>query len=211
MESYRGTIKDKLDAIYLVEAVRHNRIPEIKDRISKHERCRYIKPGNIFVWNEKNSNIKRWTDGKKWSASRVAGIFLTYYEMIPRKQQICNHPGCAMAPVHIKNDGLVKKCFKCRIGDETFHVVGYTDIKVPDSNEARPSMDVRFKDLSVDKNYILQIGSEGNSTMQTNNTPRTASLPLLKIPTLQESAERKGRDVSAEKVPAKPLQRRNSF
>lgn len=204
MESYRGTIEDKLDAIYLIEAVRQDRIPEIRDRISKHQRCRYIKPGNIFVWSEKNAKIKRWTDGKKWSASRVSGMFLTYYEMIPRKQQICNHKECGMAPVDIKTNGLVKRCFKCCVEDETFHVVSYTDIKVSHSHQVRPSKDVRFKDLSVDHNYVLQTGREESSSTKAIRTSRTKSLPSLTLPSPQRLESGTGPEQR------RILQRRNS-
>lgn len=187
MESYRGALKDKLDAIYLIEAVRQERIPEIKDRISKHERNRYIKPGSIFVWNEKNTKIKRWTDGRKWSASRVTGIFLTYHEMIPRKLQICNQPNCSMAPINVKNDGLMKKCFKCQVGEETYHVVGYADVRMPDIETARPSMDSRFRDLSINQNYVLQSANTLNSAY--TKQPRTASLPSISLAPTQHPQE----------------------
>ena len=33
------------------------------------------------MWDEREAGMRRWTDGKSWSASRVSGSFLTYREM----------------------------------------------------------------------------------------------------------------------------------
>lgn len=40
-----------------------------------------IRSGSVFVWDEREAGMRRWTDGKSWSASRVSGSFLTYREM----------------------------------------------------------------------------------------------------------------------------------
>ena len=40
-----------------------------------------IQSGSVFVWDEREAGMRRWTDGKSWSASRVSGSFLTYREM----------------------------------------------------------------------------------------------------------------------------------
>ncbi|KAJ6436548.1 hypothetical protein O9K51_10914 [Purpureocillium lavendulum] len=52
----------------------------IMRRLSDKER-RQIRSGSVFVWDEREAGIRRWTDGKSWSRSRVSGSFLTYVEM----------------------------------------------------------------------------------------------------------------------------------
>ncbi|KAF9907727.1 hypothetical protein EC991_010674 [Linnemannia zychae] len=40
-----------------------------------------IIPGSVFVFDEEESGIHRWTDGKIWSPSRICGNFLIYREL----------------------------------------------------------------------------------------------------------------------------------
>ncbi|ODQ61272.1 hypothetical protein WICANDRAFT_29124, partial [Wickerhamomyces anomalus NRRL Y-366-8] len=80
MESYNGAVLSPNDALILLEAARQRLIPKITRRLKDHER-QLIKPGSIFIWDEKEAKMRRWTDGRSWSASRVTGAFLTYREM----------------------------------------------------------------------------------------------------------------------------------
>ncbi|ONH65504.1 cAMP-independent regulatory protein pac2 [Cyberlindnera fabianii] len=80
MESYTGAVQTPKDAIILLEASRIGLIPRIKRRLKDTERAS-IKAGDVFIWNEKEAKMRRWTDGRSWSASRVTGAFLTYREM----------------------------------------------------------------------------------------------------------------------------------
>lgn len=45
------------------------------------ERASSITSGNIFIYCEHGSSIKRWTDGVTWSPSRIMGNFLIYREL----------------------------------------------------------------------------------------------------------------------------------
>ncbi|KAL2313173.1 cAMP-independent regulatory protein pac2 [Schizosaccharomyces pombe] len=80
MQTYTGIIKTPLDAIILFEACRIGLLPRVQRRLSDHERS-LIRAGSVFVWDEREAGMRRWTDGKSWSASRVSGSFLTYREM----------------------------------------------------------------------------------------------------------------------------------
>ncbi|KAF9401399.1 hypothetical protein BGX21_001826 [Mortierella sp. AD011] len=40
-----------------------------------------ITPGSVFVFDEEESGICRWTDGRIWSPSRICGNFLVYREL----------------------------------------------------------------------------------------------------------------------------------
>ncbi|KAJ3567131.1 hypothetical protein NPX13_g6878 [Xylaria arbuscula] len=79
-ETYIGSVKSPGDAIKLFEACRLGLLPRIQRRLSEKER-QDIKSGSVFVWDEKEAGMRRWTDGKSWSASRVVGSFLQYREM----------------------------------------------------------------------------------------------------------------------------------
>ena len=80
METYNGQVRTPQDAIILFEACRLGELPRVQRRLSEKER-QQIKSGSVFVWDEKEAGMRRWTDGKSWSASRVSGSFLTYREM----------------------------------------------------------------------------------------------------------------------------------
>lgn len=80
MDTYLGHVRTPADAIKLFEACRLGVLPRVQRRLSEKER-QSIKSGSVFVWDEQEAGMKRWTDGKSWSASRVSGSFLTYREM----------------------------------------------------------------------------------------------------------------------------------
>ncbi|KAI4204708.1 MAG: hypothetical protein LQ350_001023 [Teloschistes chrysophthalmus] len=80
METYNGHVRAPADAIILFEACRLGLLPRVQRRLSEKER-QSIKSGSVFVWDEREAGMRRWTDGKSWSASRVSGSFLTYREM----------------------------------------------------------------------------------------------------------------------------------
>ena len=80
METYHGLVRTPTDAIILFEACRLGLLPRVQRRLSEKER-QAIRSGSVFVWDEREAGMRRWTDGKSWSASRVAGSFLTYREM----------------------------------------------------------------------------------------------------------------------------------
>src|SRR5271154_1113030 len=80
METYYGHVRTPADAILLFEACRLGVLPRVQRRLSEKERAS-IRSGSVFVWDEREAGMRRWTDGKSWSASRVSGSFLTYREM----------------------------------------------------------------------------------------------------------------------------------
>ncbi len=80
METYYGHVRTPADAIILFEACRIGLLPRVQRRLSEKER-QLIRSGSVFVWDEREAGMRRWTDGKSWSASRVSGSFLTYREM----------------------------------------------------------------------------------------------------------------------------------
>lgn len=149
MESYNGILCTKRDALFLIEAAKQRLVPLVTQRFSSYERQTSIRAGAVFVWREQGSNIRRWTDGRKWSASRVSGVFLSYREMQPPRSQTSCHV------VDEKHGGLIKQSFSyCAGSGDKFHVVGYaeSDLAADPARLARcqrPSLDPRFRALAA--------------------------------------------------------------
>ncbi|KAF2455343.1 gluconate transport inducer 1/Pac2, partial [Lineolata rhizophorae] len=138
METYNGLVRTPADAIVLFEACRVGMLPRVQRRLSEKER-QQIKSGSVFVWDEREAGMRRWTDGKSWSASRVSGSFLTYREMEGKRGgnsfAPTNQPGkkvngkveangrCDSEPedgpdgYRYKTDGLVKQSFSITTSD----------------------------------------------------------------------------------------------
>jgi hypothetical protein len=79
--SFAGIVLNSRDALLLFTEAIHGRIPMITRRPHDKERAHSISSGNIFIYCEHNSSIKRWTDGVTWSPSRIMGNFLIYREL----------------------------------------------------------------------------------------------------------------------------------
>lgn len=79
--TFRGHISSTMDALILFEACLHGRLNHVPRRPHDRERQELITSGNIFIYEEHASGIKRWTDGVSWSPSRILGNFLIYREL----------------------------------------------------------------------------------------------------------------------------------
>lgn len=100
MESFYGYIDSTQDAYLVVEACRGGKCPLVKRRLTEKERLG-IRSGSIFVFNEQESNIRRWTDGMFWSPSRILGSFLVYRQLDKR---ISNQAGVGGKSLKSVND-----------------------------------------------------------------------------------------------------------
>jgi len=72
---WTGFIETTGDALLILEAARQGVIPRVTRRLVEAER-KMIGSGSIFVFDEEESGIRRWTDGCFWSPSRILGNFL---------------------------------------------------------------------------------------------------------------------------------------
>lgn len=79
--TWHGYCDTTQDAMYLFEACLQGRLPHIPRRPQDREKDGLIKSGSIFIYEENASGIKRWTDGKNWSPSRILGNYLLYREV----------------------------------------------------------------------------------------------------------------------------------
>ena len=72
--THYGFVDSTHDALLIFEAVKQRQLDRITRRLQEKERC-HISSGSIFVFDEVESRIKRWTDGRMWSPSRILGNF----------------------------------------------------------------------------------------------------------------------------------------
>ncbi len=163
--TYVGHIKSANDAILLLSACdlpatapvspnansRENVLPpprRVTRRLLDAERADLVASGSVFVWDEKEAGMKRWTDGRVWSASRVSGCFLTYRELEARKK--VGSSGSAMvdgpATNQYKPDGLIKQSFSITTSSgRKLHVISYfTKRDIREGRLRRVGEDPRF-------------------------------------------------------------------
>jgi Gti1/Pac2 family transcription factor len=76
-----GYIASTRDATFAVEACLAGHLLFVPRRPNNQERTSSIKSGSVFIYEERMSGIKRWTDGLTWNPSRVLGDFLIYREL----------------------------------------------------------------------------------------------------------------------------------
>lgn len=132
--TFNGYIKTPLDAIILLAAcdlpwikqdALHKGAPMPPRRITRRlldgERDKLIHSGNIFVWDDREAGMRRWTDGRSWSASRVSGCFLLYREVEKNKSNSESPRGN-----EYKRDGLIKQSFSVTTASmRKLHVISY--------------------------------------------------------------------------------------
>ncbi|KAK3806709.1 MAG: Gti1/Pac2 family-domain-containing protein [Benniella sp.] len=80
VETFHGFIESTQDTLLIFEACRRGLLPRVCRRLQEKER-RIVQSGTVFVFDERESGIKRWTDGLVWSPSRILGNFLVYREL----------------------------------------------------------------------------------------------------------------------------------
>ncbi|KAI1841790.1 hypothetical protein JX266_012057 [Neoarthrinium moseri] len=79
--TWRGLVSTTMDALHLFEGCLLGRLNHVPRRPHDRERSELIVSGNVFIYEEHSSGIKRWTDGVPWSPSRILGNFLIYREL----------------------------------------------------------------------------------------------------------------------------------
>lgn len=80
IETFNGLISTTTDALRVFDLSRKNLLPRVRRRFTDSERVK-IRSGSVFIFEEEESGIRRWTDGRLWSPSRILGNFLIYREI----------------------------------------------------------------------------------------------------------------------------------
>jgi hypothetical protein len=79
--TFTGFVQNSMDGLILFEACLSGKLDCVPRRPHDRERSQLVKSGNIFIYEENKSGIKRWTDGVAWSPSRTLGNFMIYREL----------------------------------------------------------------------------------------------------------------------------------
>ncbi|PJF18771.1 hypothetical protein PSACC_01407 [Paramicrosporidium saccamoebae] len=208
-ESYFGLVETVEDAVLVVEACRRALLPRVQYRLGDRDRY-MIRSGSVFIFTELESGIKRWTDGKIWSPSRIAGEFLIYRQLEqrisatrkPMTMQIGILGNVASDAARIeepdekstspepllKKEGLMKKTISLNIDNSTVHLICYyREAEVGKPHELAytiPSINPFFKALKSPKLIRPPLVSRPVSLESASSrTPQTSSrTPPLILP-----------------------------
>lgn len=138
--TYKGRIKSLQDALLVLEATRLDLLPTINRRLTSPERSKYIQDQTIFVWNETKCGMKRWTDGKYWSASKVYHSHFLIYKQLTKVGQT----------KQVDYDGLIKQSFSLatKEGDK-LHLISY--YKNPSTKKGKQLSSAYESDESIEE------------------------------------------------------------
>ncbi|KNZ46246.1 hypothetical protein VP01_743g2 [Puccinia sorghi] len=140
-ETWFGLVQTPRDAYLLLEACRVGMLHRITRRLTDLERSQVIRPGAVFVWEEKEAGIKRWTDHVRWSPSRVSGAFLIYSELLSATRD---------SHLHV-SDPLLKQSFSSTTLDgDRLHLIAYYSKSALDAGHLRtPAVDETLRSIVV--------------------------------------------------------------
>ncbi|KAI0912715.1 Gti1/Pac2 family-domain-containing protein [Ustulina deusta] len=191
METYNGYVRTPADAIKLFEACRLGLLPRVQRRLSEKER-QSIRSGSVFVWDEREAGMRRWTDGKSWSASRVSGSFLTYREMEGKRGSGfgTSRRTAARSPdsgrlsdddqdgepegYRYKTDGLMKQSFSITTSQgQHLHLISYYARPLPGAPDLpQPTTDPSLRHITPAK------GMYPESSLHDTNPPALTRTPM---------------------------------
>ncbi|KAL1922291.1 uncharacterized protein VTP21DRAFT_9830 [Calcarisporiella thermophila] len=144
-------------ASYFLEGCRLGILPRTKRRLHDADKRR-LTSGAVFVFDERESGIKRWTDGqvRLWSPSRISGNFLVYREVqrkvvdakknTPLNKEIVDASrakglqvlGCNKGTFVFRPGGLIKKTISAVVEGSIQHLVHYINKQDIGKGELHP-------------------------------------------------------------------------
>ncbi|KAL5033692.1 hypothetical protein BDV3_003367 [Batrachochytrium dendrobatidis] len=141
METFNGFVETTHDALLLFEACRIGIINCVQNRLDDKQKNE-ISHGSCYVFCQRDTGIKRWTDGRLWGPSRILGHFLVYRELDvkipkPRNQKydkqdrrIIDLDGKSATvgskgTYIVRESGLIKKTIAVHMNGEIYHMIAY--------------------------------------------------------------------------------------
>ncbi|KAF9373584.1 hypothetical protein CPC16_001774 [Podila verticillata] len=169
METYFGLIKTPHDALIIFEACHLGIISRVHRRLSDIER-QSVRSGSVYCFDEREAGMRRWTDGKSWSPSRVTGSFLTYRELE-------DTPAANAGSKNVyRTDGLLKQSFSITTSDnKKLHLISYytnEDISSERIFEA-PSRDPRFANIVIPRGIYPETSADAHAHTHSSPSPPT--------------------------------------
>ncbi|KAF9586525.1 hypothetical protein BGW38_002997 [Lunasporangiospora selenospora] len=158
METYFGLIKTPHDALLIFEACHVGIISRVHRRLSDIER-QAVRSGSVYCFDEREAGMRRWTDGKSWSPSRVTGSFLTYREVDDTQT------GPSGKSVY-RADGLLKQSFSITTSDnKKLHLISYYTAEDVSSGRLyeTPSKDMQFEGVVIPKGIYPETSTSSES------------------------------------------------
>ncbi|OBZ87196.1 cAMP-independent regulatory protein pac2, partial [Choanephora cucurbitarum] len=187
METYFGYVKTAQDALIVFEACRKSQLNHVQRRLSSKERLQ-IRSGSVFAWDESEAGMRRWTDGRTWSPSRVLGSFLTYRELDSKRRPRTVNVSKASSACSYKQDGLIKQSFSiCTANNQKLHLISYySKSDVLHGRLTQPSQDPAFSQIEVPKGLYPELNpldtSGGHSATLHNMRQQEMMSPTLSEP-----------------------------
>lgn len=167
--TYRGKIKSLYDALLVIESCRLQLFPIITRRLTGIERTKFIRPNTIFVWNETQCGMKRWTDGKLWSASKVYnGNFLIYKQLNKKTKK--EEP-----------NGLIKQSFSLITKDnQRYHLISYyeNDPRIFNKNGLNDMRQIEGSESETDQSKYQSQQVNDEDAQIPSQDPKLANLRL---------------------------------
>ena len=199
-----GFVESAHDAVVLFEACLKGFLPTVCRRPTVTDREVVIRSGNIFVFDENESEIRRWTDGVRWSPSRMHGNFLIYRELhsaSSRKvkakgdlrssssnagassisdEQYRGLYGSLITSYNFKTNGLVKKTLSVVVDGSKLHMVSY--YRADDVLSGRLRSISAVRDLFWLQPRAAMMTIEGGRSRETNDVETYVSNAVVPAP-----------------------------
>ncbi|KAL0084003.1 Gti1/Pac2 family-domain-containing protein [Phycomyces blakesleeanus] len=203
-ETFHGFIENTHDVLLVFEGCRRGLLPRIGRRLQERER-RMIRSGSVFVFDEHESGIKRWTDGRYWSPSRILGNFLIYREIDKKSDKKKSSSSWSLNPdpgtmhrsrerqlvgslsdsFRFRPDGLIKKSMSIVVHGVSHHLVSYYNpldvvqhrLSTPSSNPQLSRLEIS-PDLLVKQNFRVPLFAEESNPQR---QPPPVPAPYYKV------------------------------
>ncbi|TPX45076.1 hypothetical protein SeMB42_g03178 [Synchytrium endobioticum] len=133
--TFHGLVETTVDALLIFEACRTGHLKRVTRRLRHRERAN-VQSGCVFVYDETESGVKRWTDGIAWSPSRILGNFLIYRQLVhkanvsktakkeaPQEETLLLSHG--KPSYEVLENGLFKKTISVTANGHHQHLVSY--------------------------------------------------------------------------------------
>ncbi|CAG8504227.1 24177_t:CDS:2 [Gigaspora margarita] len=191
-----------------VEACRLGILQKTSRRPLEEER-QSLAPGSVFVYDEAEAGIKRWTDGKLWSPSRIYGDFLLYQELESRLNHIKKYEDLEEnireriqkenKKFHVSNkgtfvysnEGLVKKTISANVEGSIQHMIIYEDKQGHHDDLYPPQAYVELSNI-IPSSIITKSGVLRKATASSKVGNSKYSLPKIQVgirPNNEENGE----------------------
>ncbi|KAG8927874.1 hypothetical protein FRC01_006790 [Tulasnella sp. 417] len=169
----RAWIYTLSDALILIEAAMRGLIRRVLAKPPDSEKEKYSQSGNIFVFDEHETGIRRWTDPLSWSETRSSPPYFIYRETTLDIQKISSRRSSKArrrssedSPLlqhligampsgkrcrnhgYVMEEGMCKKTITIELPDRKWHIVSYYYVQdVLDGKFRRPSEMEHLQDL----------------------------------------------------------------